>query len=171
MTIKNGKTFLAHGSETSGNRFELLVRNDVNAYLGVVQARRNLKTQGNKVGQKVWMLTFDGMVWRIPGLIGHEHDQLFEVGMSMDYVINYVATAVSTGMLNIPEEALSATALIGETEGGISELREVVTEKWMQPGEKKYMQQRRLRDLVHQVKTEQIREDESDSARDADEEL
>jgi hypothetical protein len=89
----------------------------------------------------------------------------------MDYVINYVATAVSTGMLNIPEEALSATALIGETEGGISELREVVTEKWMQPGEKKYMQQRRLRDLVHQVKTEQIREDESDSARDADEEL
>ncbi|MCA8990751.1 MAG: hypothetical protein KDA88_02170 [Planctomycetaceae bacterium] len=153
----------------SDDRFELLVRNDVNAYLGVVQARRGLKAQGKKVGQKVWMLTFDGMVWKIPKLIGHRGDQLFEVGMTMDYVINYVATAVSTGMLNIPEEALSATALIGETEGGISELREVVTEKWLQPGEKKYMQQRRLRDLVHQVKTEQIREDDSDSAGDADE--
>lgn len=157
----------------SEERFDLLVRNDVNAFCAVVQMRRKLPVRGTNYGQKVWLLTFDNMFWRVPKLLEHASDHVYQIGMSMDYLINYVATAAQAGILELPDEVLPATAIIDETESGATELREIVVERWNQPGERKYMRERRLRDLVHELKSSRpesrLDDIEIASALDADE--
>jgi hypothetical protein len=90
------------------------------------------------------------------------------------YLINYVATAAQAGILELPDDILPATAIIDETESGATDLREIVVEKWRQPGEKKYMRARRLRDLVHELKAgrpESNLEEMLGSGADADERI
>jgi hypothetical protein len=137
----------------SDERFELLVRNDVNAYCAILQQRRALQSSAKTYGQRIWLLTFDGMPWRIAYSLGHGNDHVYQIAMSMNYVMNYAATASQAGIIDLPDDILPAAAILDETESGLSELREVVIEKWNEPGEKAYMRQRRLRNLVHSVKT------------------
>ena len=136
----------------SNDRFELLVRNDVNAFTTVVQLRKRLKNSGDNYGQKVWLLTFDTMYWRISGLMNEAGNHLLQVGMSMDYLINYVRTAAQAGMIDFPEGVLPAIVLLDEAEPTGTDCRDLVAERWLQPGERRYMRERRLRDLVHEIK-------------------
>jgi len=136
----------------SDDLFELLVSNDAKAYCAIVQRRKTFPLRGNSYGQKIWLLTFDSMTWRIPSLIGRRGDHLYQVAMSMDYIINYVATASQAGILSVPEGVILASASLDETESGGADLREIVAEKWTEPGEKAYQRTRRLRDLVQNLK-------------------
>jgi hypothetical protein len=132
------------------------VQNDVNAYCAVVQERREVPGDGRRYGQRVWLATFDSMTWKMPRLLGKAGDHLYQVAMSIDYILNYVATATQAGLLELPEDVLPATAMLSETEPVVAELRNVVVERWDVPGEKKYMRHRRLRELVHGLKAERV---------------
>ena len=77
---------------------------------------------------------------------------MYQVAMSSDYIINYVATASQAGMLSVPEGVGLAIASLDETELAGAELREIVAEKWSEPSEKAYQRRRRLRDLVQDIK-------------------
>ena len=53
-------------SDMDEKKFETLVRNDVNAFSSVRRLRKNIKTEGDDYGYKVWLLTLDRMYWKIP---------------------------------------------------------------------------------------------------------
>ena len=73
-------------------KFELLVKNDVNSYLTIIDLRRKIERQGTNYGEKVWFLTTDQVYWRIPRLIEKGTENLYQVSMSLDYLLNYVST-------------------------------------------------------------------------------
>lgn len=133
-------------------KFELLVRNDVNSYYSLLTLRRKTKSSGPNYGQKYWYLTLDRMPSRIAKILSPEKDALYEVTMSLSYLMNSVATLANIGVASIPNEVLPATAILDEAEMVSSELREVYQSEW-KPSEKKYLRERRLRELVHQLKT------------------
>ncbi len=138
--------------KVSDERFELLVRNDVNAYLSVVQRRRESKVRGPNYGHKIWLLTLDSMPWRIPGLIGRTADDAWQVAMGTHYLINLVAVVAGIGSGATSDDALPATLFLDEREQVPSELREVVTREWNMEGKKTYQKERRIRELVHEAK-------------------
>src|SRR5262249_41305498 len=96
------------------SRFELLVKNDVNAYVALVKLRNTLKPEGKNYGYKFWMLTLDRMPWRMPRLLGEVRNSVYHVAMSLDYLLNYVATLANASAVPLPEELLPATAILDE---------------------------------------------------------
>ena len=135
----------------SGDRFELLVRNDVNSYVSILKLRRQKKPDGPNYGQRIWYLTLDRMPWRIAKVLAPDRDAVYEVAMSLNYLMNCVATLANVGVAAIPPELLPATTILDETEMVPSELRAVYRAEW-KPGDKKSQRERRLRELTHQVK-------------------
>jgi hypothetical protein len=80
----------------SRTRFEVLVRNDVNAFSGVLHLRRGATVVGNNYGHKIWLLSLDRMFWKIPNLLGKQGEDLYRIAMSIDYLVNFVATLAHT---------------------------------------------------------------------------
>jgi len=140
-----------HRKMLSESRFELLVRNDVNAYLGIMNRRLNAKDSGTNYGHKIWLLTMDRMAWRMPHLLD-ETDHLYSVAMSLDYLVNYVATLAHTVSAAIPDDALPATSILDESAQIPSELRSIFVEAWQKGGQRPYLRERCVRDLVHDLK-------------------
>jgi hypothetical protein len=133
------------------DRFELLVRNDVNSYASILRLRRQNKPNGPNYGQRIWCLTLDRMPWRIAKVLAPERDAIYEIAMSLSYLMNCVATLANVGAAVIPNELLPATTILDETEMVPSELREIYY-KGLNPDDKKYQRERRLRDLAHELK-------------------
>jgi hypothetical protein len=136
----------------SDDRFELLVRNDVNAYVALVKLRRQNRPQGANYGYKTWYLTFDRMPWRIAKVLFPQRDALHEVAMSYSFLMNSVAALVNVGAVKLPDEILPATTVLDETEMVPSELRAAYQEVYV-PNEKPFLRERKLRDLAHQLKS------------------
>lgn len=134
-------------------RFELLVRNDVNAFAALVKLRSTIKPEGRNYGYKIWMLTLDRMPWRMPRLLGEANNSLYHVAMSLDYLLNYVSTLANASAVPLPDEVLPATAILDESEQMSSELRDVFVDEWQKKHEKKYVRERRVRDLAHKLKS------------------
>ena len=70
--------------------------------------------------------------------------------MSLSYLMNCVATLATAGLANIPEEIMPASSILDETELVPSELR-LIFQDW-KPSDKKYLRERRIRELTHQLK-------------------
>ncbi|MGK9046678.1 hypothetical protein KXR63_04820 [Stutzerimonas chloritidismutans] len=132
-------------------RFEQLILNDVNCYLEVVRLRRSSSITGPNHGQKIWYLTLDKMPWRIAKVMSPDKDAVYEVAMSLSYLVNCVATLANAGLANIPEDLIPATTILEESEMVPHDLRAIYAESW-DPSEKQYIRERRLRDQVHQLK-------------------
>ncbi|GAA4441526.1 hypothetical protein GCM10023155_47390 [Bremerella cremea] len=133
-------------------QFEVLVQNDVNAYTAVKRLRGTIKVEGTDYGYKVWLLTMDRMYWRIVRYIGKADDYVFHVAMSMDYLANCVATLASltqnvTDPINLPATLLSNVGSYIP-----SDLREEVAEEFAKVGQKRYLTQRKIRELVQEAK-------------------
>jgi hypothetical protein len=141
-----------HKRMTEG-RFELLVKNDVSAYVALVKLRNTIRPEGRNYGHKIWMLTLDRMPWRMPHLLGEVKNSLYHVAMSLEYLLNYVSTLANASVVPLPEEILPATAILDESEQVSSDLREVFVAEWQQKDEKKYIRERRVRDLAHELKS------------------
>lgn len=133
------------------DRFELLVRHDVSAYLAIPALRMANKVSGPNYGHKYWLLTFDRMPWRIAKEIVTERGGMYAVAMSLDYLMNVVATVAYSGATVLPEEALPATLILGELDLIPSELRRIFQGNW-DPKEKKYIRNRKMREIVHKLK-------------------
>jgi hypothetical protein len=133
------------------DRFQLLVRNDVNAYIALLKLRRQNKPEGPNYGYKTWYLTLDRMPLRIAKVLSPNREPVYEVAISFSYLMNCVATLANVGVAHIPEELIPATTILDETEMVPSELRSVYQAEW-KPGEKRFLRERRLRDLTHQIK-------------------
>ena len=156
----NGKR--RHKNMSEG-RFELLVKNDVNAYVALVKLRNAIKPEGRNYGYKIWTLTLDRMPWRMPRLLGEGGNNVYHVAMSLDYLLNYVSTLANTSAATLPEEILPATAILDESEQMSSDLREVFVAEWQKKDEKKYIRERRVRDLAHELKSSTPLDDEQDA--------
>jgi hypothetical protein len=91
------------------------------------------------------------MPWRIAKVLAPERDAIYEIAMSLSYLMNCVATLANVGAAVIPNELLPATTILDETEMVPSELREIYY-KGLNPDDKKYQRERRLRDLAHELK-------------------
>ena len=76
---------------------------------------------------------------------------MYEVAMSLDYLMNSVATLANIGTTVIPDDLLPATTILDETEMVSTELRAVYQAEWKME-DKKYLRERRLRDLTHELK-------------------
>ena len=133
-------------------RFEQLILNDVNCYLEIVRLRRSTSTSGPNHGQKIWYLTLDKMPWRIARVISPNRDAVYEVAMSLSYLVNCVATLANAGLATIPEDLIPATTILEESEMVPHDLRVIYMESW-NPHEKQYIRERRLRDQIHQLKS------------------
>ena len=136
----------------SQDRFELLVRNDTNSYVGIRTLRRDTKMEGENYGPKIWMLTLDRMYWRIPELIDRKDDFSYHVAMSMDYLANFVATLASMSSSIKDDFSLPATLITEENAFIPRELQEIATAEW-QKNAPKYIKVRKIRELVHKTKT------------------
>lgn len=134
------------------DRFEQLIQNDVNSYLSIINIRRSKTKSGPNQGQKIWYLTLDRMPWRIAKTISSDRDAMYEIAMSLSYLINCVATLANAGLATIPGDLIPATAILDETEMVPNELRAIYNAEW-DPNEKKYLRERRLRDQIHQLKS------------------
>ena len=134
------------------DRFELLVRNDVNAFVALVKLRRQNMQHGANYGYKIWYLTFDRMPWRITKVLFPQRDALHEVAMSYSFLMNSVAVLVNVGAVKLPDEILPATTLLDETEMVPSELRAAYQQVYV-TNEKPFLKERKLRDLAHQLKS------------------
>jgi hypothetical protein len=139
----------------SEDRFQLLVQNDVNAYVALIKMRRDNRPRGPYYGHKVWYLTLDRMAWRIARVLAPERNALYEVAMGLPYLMNCVATLANIGIAAIPDDLVPATSILDETEAVPKELREIYQAEW-RPADKKYLRERRLRELAHQLKGEQV---------------
>lgn len=133
------------------DRFELLVRNDVNSYVSLLKLRRQNKSDGPNYGQRIWYLTLDQMPWRIAKVLAPNQDAVYEVAMSLGYLMNCVATLANVRAAAIPNDLLPATAILDETEMVPSDLRAVYQAEW-KSGDKKYQRERKLRELAHRLK-------------------
>ena len=133
------------------DRFERLVHNDVNAYTEVLRLRRENRPSGVNYGHKHWLFTFDRMSWRVARHFVKKHDSVYQVSMSLSYLMNSVATLVNVGGGNLPDELLPATTILDETEYMPAELRAIFREQ-PHPDEKRYQRERRIRDLIHTLK-------------------
>jgi hypothetical protein len=140
-----------HHKNMSADRFELLVRNDVNAYTALVRLRRENEPDGPNYGYKIWYLTLDRMPWRIARAMSPDHEAVYEVAMSLSYLMNCVATLANAGVAKIPENLIPATTILDETEMVPSELRTIYQSEW-KPWDKKYKRERRIRELNHKLK-------------------
>ena len=89
--------------------------------------------------------------WRVAKVLAPDRDAIYEVAMSLSYLMNCVATLANVGVAAIPNELLPATTILDETEMVSNELREVYERQW-KPGDRKYQRERRLRELAHQLK-------------------
>jgi hypothetical protein len=145
------------------DRFQLLVRNDVNAYIALVGIRRRNRPQGPNYGYKIWYLTFDRMPWRIAKVLFPQRDALYEVAMSYSYLMNSVAALMNVGAVNLPDEILPATTVLDETEMVPSELRAAYQAVY-NPEEKPFLRERKLRELAHQLKSSAPLSDEAPGA-------
>jgi hypothetical protein len=63
-----------------------------------------------------------------------------------------VATLANGATTKLPEQILPATAILDEAERIPSELRGVFVAEWQKKEEKKYVRERRVRDLAHELK-------------------
>lgn len=134
------------------DRFELLVRNDVNSYVALLTLRRRQKQEGPNYGQRIWYLSLDRMPWRIAKILSPGHDAVYDVAMSLSYLINCVAALANVGEVAVPEELLTATTILDETEMVSRELRDIF-EAEANHGGRKYQRERRLRELAHNLKS------------------
>ena len=139
----------------SEDRFELLVRHDVNAYTAIRQLRSAIPVEGDNYGHKIWLLTLDRMYWKIPGLLNKDDDFSYQVAMSMDYLISFVATLANMDSMAGNQFALPATLIVDDTDFIPAELRDLVVDELGRSKDKKYIKRRRVRELVHKTKTEQ----------------
>ncbi|NNB56175.1 hypothetical protein [Pseudomonas fragi] len=133
-------------------RFEQLILNDVNCYLEILRLRRSTSTSGPNHGQKIWYLTLDKMPWRIARVVSPNRDAVYDVAMSLSYLVNCVATLANAGLASIPEDLIPATTILEESEMVPHDLRAIYLESW-NPHEKQYIRERRLRDQIHQLKS------------------
>jgi hypothetical protein len=140
--------------DMSEDRFQLLVQNDVNAYVALVKMRRHSRPQGSHYGHKIWYLTLDRMAWRIARVLAPKRDALYEVAMGLPYLMNCVATLANIGVAAIPDDLIPATTILDETEAVPRELREIYQSEW-RPTDKRYLRERRLRELAHQLKVDE----------------
>ena len=134
------------------DRFDLLVRNDVNSYVSILNLRRQNKSEGPNYGPKIWYLTFDRMPARIARVLSPDWNAIYDITMDLGYLINCVATLANVGELDISNELLPATTILDENEMVPSEIRALYHAEW-KPGDKKYQRERRLREAIHQLKT------------------
>ncbi len=134
------------------DRFNLLVRNDVNSYVSILNLRRQNKSEGPNYGPKIWYLTFDGMPARIARVLSPDWNAIYDITMDLGYLINCVATLANVGELDTSNELLPATTILDENEMVPSEIRAHYQAEW-HPKDKKYQRERRLRDAIHQLKT------------------
>ncbi len=134
-------------------RFELLVRNDVNAFYAIIQHRRKIKFDGKNYGHKVWLLTLDRMSWKIPAMIGKAPEQLYNVAMGTHYLVNFVSTLAQMGTKPLPDGTMPAVLLIGDALAIPQELRDMVTKELVDHKQKRYLIDRKIRDLVHNMKS------------------
>jgi hypothetical protein len=139
--------------QLTDDKFEQLVIHDVSAFSAITALRESRKIIGPYFGEKIWLLTFDSMFWKVPHLLGERDNHKRQVGMSMDFLLNYVAMAAQSGLVSFPNEILCASAILDESELGVKALRETVTDSWEIPGEKEYQRRRRLRDALHEHKS------------------
>ena len=144
----NGKRRYKNMTE---DRFDLLVRNDVNSYVSILNLRRQNKSEGPNYGPKIWYLTFDRMPARIARVLSPDRNAVYDITMNLSYLINCVATLANVGELTISNEILPATTILDEIEMVPSEIREIYRAE-SKPGDKKYQRERRLRELTHQLK-------------------
>jgi len=135
------------------NRFELLVRNDVNAYTAVRRLRREVKLAGPDYGHQMWLLTLDRMYWKMPRLLGTSDDHGYHVAMSIDYLVNFVATLANINLPGGRDTVLPSNFILQESESIPTQLRAIVAEEWDSTNRKRYLKNRRIRDLVHEAKT------------------
>ncbi len=133
------------------DKFELLVRHDVLAYLTILNQRQKNKAIGPNYGHKVALLTFDRMPQRIARSLSPKSISEYDIVMSLEYLMNVVAAVAYTGTAQLPEEALPATLILGETDIIPNELRAIFRKAW-DPNEKRYIRERKLREIVHQLK-------------------
>jgi hypothetical protein len=140
--------------------FQLLVRNDVNAYTAIVRRRRSVKIAGTDYGHKIWLLTLDRMSWRMPKLLNKTNDSLYAVSMGIHYLINYVATLAQVGNIRVSEEALPAMFLLSEADMIPAAWRENIAKLFSDKSQKRYVIDRRIRELVHDLKNSTALSDE-----------
>jgi len=134
------------------DRFQLLVKNDVNSYVSILKLRRTMKPAGPNYGHKVWYLSLDRTPWRVARVLSPEGDSTYDVAMSLSYLMNCVATLAITGKANLPEELIPATTILEESNLVSHEIR-AIYEKEVDFNEKPFMQVRRVRDLTHRLKS------------------
>ena len=156
----NGKN---RQKKMSEGRFELLVTNDVSAYVALVKLRNTIKPEGRNYGHKIWMLTLDHMPWRMPHLLGEGKNSRYHVAMSLEYLLNYVSTLANARAVPLPEAILPATAILDESEQVSSDLRDVFVAEWQKKDEKKYIRERRVRDLAHELKSSAALDEQQDA--------
>ena len=134
------------------DRFDLLVRNDVDSYVSILNLRRRNRPEGPNFGPKIWYLTLDWMPLRIARALSPDRNAGYDITMNLSYLMNCVATLANVGQRDFSNELLPATTILDECEMVPSEIRELYQEEW-DPKIKKYRRERRLRDAVHQLKT------------------
>ncbi len=148
----------------SEDRFELLVRNDVNAYTAIRILRRKTKIEGENYGHKIWFLTLDRMYWKIPSLLGKHDDFSYHVGMSLDFLVNFVATLANMDA-NIHDDFTLPGTLITDQNAFIpAELRDIAATEWQKPNMRRYMKRRKIRQLIHETRTTWEGPDEAEDA-------
>src|SRR4051794_35374777 len=98
------------------------------------------------------MLTLDRMPWRMPRMLNETGNNRFQVAMSLDYLLNYVSTLANASTLPLPEGILPATLILDESEQISSDLRGVFVAEWQKKDQRKYIRERRVRDLAHELK-------------------
>lgn len=86
----------AHGDRRNGStesdivsdNTDLLIKNDVDSYLGIIALRKN--ETSTELGYKNWWLTIDSLAWKIRGLIKTELNERAPASplMSLDFLSN-----------------------------------------------------------------------------------
>ena len=136
----------------SEDRFNILVRNDVDSFVSILNLRRQNRPEGPNFGHKIWYLTFDRMPVRIARKLSPTRNSEYDVAMNLGYLMNCVATLANVGQRDFSDVLLPATTILDVCEMVPREFRELYQEEW-DPDVKKYRRERRLRDAVHRLKT------------------
>jgi hypothetical protein len=136
----------------SQSKFELLVKNDVNSFMSIVELRKENKIDGSNYGEKIWFLTTDQVTWRIPKIMKKEQDHLYQVSMSLDYLLNYVST-ITKNIKPLSYESVSPFGCIFDATATLpSEMRDFVINSRKNSQGPKYLTERRIRDEVQRLK-------------------
>jgi hypothetical protein len=136
------------------DRFQILLKNDVDSYVSILKLRRGVKPDGPNYGHKFWYLSLDRTPWRVARVLSPEGDSIYDVAMSLSYLMNCVATLAITGKTNLPEELIPATTILEESNLVSQEIRSIY-EQEVDFNEKPFLQARRLRALTHKLKSSQ----------------